>query len=203
MKSKDNLLERLKVLPHFNKKTLVQLGQEFSLKVSTLDTYISRYLKYREIYKLKNGIYTTADFFDKNKGNIAYTFYLANICRPSSYLSSWTALQYYNLTTEATYPVTSVSLKTTKKYSTKVGDFFYQSISPKYFTDFSLKKDKFDFYIASPSKALFDLLYFRENGFRGFDKKNIPKLLEELRIDFEEMGVGEQDNFYKLINNLK
>ena len=43
----------------------------------------------------------SADFFDKNRSDISYSFYLANIIRTPSYVSSWAALQYYNLTTEA------------------------------------------------------------------------------------------------------
>ena len=32
---------------------------------------------------------------------------------------------------------------------------------------------KFDFFIASPAKALFDLLYFRTNQFRGLNSENV------------------------------
>ncbi|KKT74107.1 MAG: hypothetical protein UW70_C0066G0001, partial [Candidatus Peregrinibacteria bacterium GW2011_GWA2_44_7] len=105
-KSKKNLLEQLKSLPHFSKNTVYQLGKQLGLKDSTVETYISRFLKYKEIYRLKNGLYVSADFFDKNKNDISYPFYLANIIRTPSYISSWAALQYYNLTTEAIRSIT-------------------------------------------------------------------------------------------------
>ncbi len=199
MKSKKNLLEQLKSLPYFDKNTVYQLGKQLGLKDTTVDTYISRFLKYKEILQLKNGLYMSADFFDKNRNDISYSFYLANIIRTPSYVSSWAALQYYNLTTEAIHSVTSVTSKITRDYQTKAGNFAYQSIKKELFSDFSLAKGKFDFFIASPSKALFDLLYFRTRQFRGVPLEKIKTLVKELRIDIDEMDKEEQKKFYTMI----
>lgn len=200
MKSKKNLLEQLKTLPYFNRNTVYQLGEQLGLKDSSINTYISRFLKYKEIFQFKNGLYVSTDFFEKNKSDISYSFYLANIIRTPSYISSWTALQYYNLATEVIHSITSITLKVTREYQTKAGNFTYQSIKKDFFSDFFLVKGKFDFYIASPSKALFDLLYFRTRQFKGLDLDNIKKIIEELRIDFDEMDKVEQEKFYSLIN---
>jgi predicted transcriptional regulator of viral defense system len=199
MKSKNNLIEQLKNLPHFTKNTVYQLGIQLGLKDSTVDTYISRFLKYKEIYRLKNGLYVSADFFDKNKNDISYSFYLANILRTPSYVSSWAALQYYNLTTEAIHSITSVTQKVTREYQTKVGNFTYQSIDKELFSDFSLAKGRFDFFIASPSKALFDLLYFRTSQFKGLSTENIKAMIAELRVDVDEMNKEELIKFYSMI----
>lgn len=199
MKSKRNLLDQLNLLPYFHKKDVYQLGKQLLLTVTTVDTYIGRYLKYKEIIKLKNGLYVSAVYFEKYKGDISYSFYLANILRTPSYVSSWAALQYYDLVTEAIHSVTSVSLKVTREYQTRVGSFSYQSIDKKLFTDFSLGKGKFDFFIASPAKALFDLLYFRTRQFRGVAINEIKPMIEELRIDFDEMDINEQDKFNLMI----
>lgn len=202
MKSKNNLLEQLKTLPHFSKNSVYQLGKQLGLEDSTVNTYISRFLKYKDIYRLKNGLYVSADFFDKNKNDISYSFYLANVIRTPSYISSWAALQYYNLATEAIHSITSVTPKVTREYQTRAGNFSYQSIHKNLFTDFSLAKGKFDFYIASPSKALFDLLYFRTNQFRSVNQENIKTLIGELRIDFDEMNKEEQEKFYSMIKKI-
>lgn len=199
MKGKKNLLFQLNSLPHFDKNTVYQLGKELGLKDPTVDTYISRFLKYKEIFQLKKGLYVSTDFFDKNRNDISYPFYLANIIRTPSYVSSWGALQYYNLTTEAIHSVTSVTPKVTRDYRTKAGNFTYQSIKKELFSDFSLAKGKFDFFIASPSKALFDLLYFRTRQFRGVPLEKIKTLVEELRIDIGEMDKKELTKFYTMI----
>ena len=67
------------------------------------------------------------------------------------------------------------------------------------FSDFFLVKGRFDFYIASPSKALFDLLYFRTRQFRGVKIENLKTLIEELRVDIDEMDATEQKKFYESI----
>jgi len=199
MKSRKNLIEQLKFLPHFGKSTIYQLGIQLGLKDSTVNTYISRFLRCKEIIQLKRGMYVSTDFFEENKNDVSYLFYLANIIRTPSYVSSWTALQYYNLTTEAIRSVTSVTLKVTRDYQIKPGNFSYQSIKKELFSGFSLTKGKFDFFIASPSKALFDLLYFKTHQFRGITLEKIKALIEELRIDIDEMDKTEQKKFYKMI----
>lgn len=207
MKSK-NLLEQLKALPFFEKDTAMQLARPLGLKGKTVNTYISRYLKHNEMFQLKKGLYVSRDFFQKNKDDISYLFYLANVLRKPSYVSAWTALQYYNLTTEAIYGIISVTLKVTRSYETKGGTFSYHSIQKDRFTDFLLVKGhseslnkKFDFFIASPSKALFDLLYFRTRQFRQMSTEEIMSLIEELRIDFDDMGKIEQKRFFQMIKH--
>ncbi len=199
MKGKKNLLEQLKNMPYFGKDTVHQLGGQLGLKTTTVDTYISRFLKYNEIFQLKRGLYVSVDFYNKNRGDIAYPFYLANIIRKPSYLSSWAALQYYNLTTESIHAITSVTQKATRTYDTKVGNFSYQSIQKELFADFSSVEGKFNFFIASPAKALFDLFYFKTHQFRGIRIENIKPLVNELRIDIDEMDKSEQDKFYEMI----
>ncbi|MBU0707570.1 hypothetical protein KKG41_04325 [Patescibacteria group bacterium] len=200
MKSKKNLLEQLKNLPYFSKSSVYLLGTQLGIKKSTVDTYISRFLGFREIFQLKRAVYVSSDFYNRNKDNISYSFYLANVIRTPSYISSWAALQYYNLTTEAIHSITSVTPQVTREYHTKVGSFAYQSIKKDLFSGSSLVKSKFDFFIASPSKALFDLLYFRTRQFRGMNRKNINALIKELRIDVDEMEMVEIQKFYTLIN---
>lgn len=199
MKSKKNLLEQLKSLPYFDKKTVSQLGNQLGLREVTVNTYISRFLKHKEILQLKGGLYVSADFFAKNKDDISYSFYLANVLRTPSYVSSWAALQYYNLTTEAIRSITSVTPKATRTYESKAGTFSYQSIKKELFSDYSLTKGKFGFFIGSPSKALFDLLYFRVNQFRGVKLEEVRNLVEELRVDIDEMDKEEQSKFYEKV----
>ncbi len=201
MKYREILLEQLKSQPYFDKKAVYQLSEQYGLKSTTVDTYISRSLKRRDIIPLKNGLYVSADFYDNNKHDISYSFYIANILRSPSYVSSWTALQYYNLTTEAIHTIISITPQVTRGYKTKLGTFMYQSIQPELWSDFSLIKGGFEFFIASPAKALFDLLYFKTRQFRGIYFKNIPALVAELRIDLEDMKQEEQKAFLAMVKS--
>lgn len=199
MKYREVLLEQLKTMPYFAKEAVIQLGGQYGIKETTIDSYIVRSLRCKDLLSLKRGLYITSDFYNKNKGDISYTFYLANILRRPSYVSSWTALQYYNLTTEIIHTVTSITPKITRSYVTKTNTFSYQSIKKELFSDFSLVKGTFDFFIASPSKALFDLLYFKTNQFRSVKLEAIDALVEGLRIDIDEMDESEHAKFYALV----
>ncbi len=202
MKSRNNLIEQLKPLPYFDKNTVYQLGRQLGLENTTVDTYISRFLKYKEILQLKNGLYVSASFYGINRSDISYTFYLANVIRKPSYVSSWAALQYYNLAAEAIHSVTSVTTKVTRDYQTKAGNFEYRSIKKDLFSGFSLGKGKFDYFMASPSKALFDLLYFRTYQFRGLTIEKIKTLIGGLRIDIDEMNKEEQEKFFAMLEGM-
>lgn len=199
MKYREILIEQLKTMPYFAKEAILQFGAQYGIKEATIDSYITRSLACKDILPLKRGLYVASDFYNKNKGDISYTFYLANILRTPSYVSSWTALQYYNLTTEIIHTITSVTPKLTRSFVTKAGALTYQSMKKELFSDFSLVKGKFDFFIATPSKALFDLLYLRTNQFRGMRFEEIDACIESLRIDIDEMDSAERIKFYALV----
>ena len=199
MKGSSNLIEGLKLMPHFTKDSVQQLGMQLGLSHATIDTYISRFLKRRQLHQLKKGLYVSADFLEKNRNDDSYAFYLGNILRKPSYISSWSALQYYDLTTDTILTVTSVTPKVTRSYETRAGTFTYQSINKELFSGFLLIKGTFDFFIATPAKALFDLLYFRTRQFRGTSLDKIMHLIKELRIDFDEMESSEQKKFHVMI----
>ncbi len=199
MKYREVIIEQLKNQPYFTKQAVFQLAEGYSIKKSTISSYVVRSLACKDIIQLKRGVYVTTDFYTKNKMDASYIFYLANILRSPSYVSSWAALQYYDLATEAIYGVTSITQKVTRKYETKIGSFSYQSIQKELFSNFALVKGRFDFFIASPSKALFDLLYFRTKQFRGITFDMIDPMVEDLRIDIDEMDEKEKANFYLLV----
>ncbi len=201
MKCKKNILHQLETMPYFSKSDVFHLGKQLGLKETTINTYVSRFLKHKEILQLKRATYVSSDFFNKNKDNISYLFYLSNIIRTPSYITSWSALQYYNLATESIRSIISVTPNVTRSYKTKAGSFIYHSIKRNIFTDFSLVEGEFCFFIASPAKALFDLLYFKTNQFRGVNSKIVYNLIKELRIDIEEMKIEDKKKFDTMIKN--
>ena len=200
--AKTNLIEELKPLPYFNKDRILQLGKnkkKYNLTDNTINTYISRFLKHKEIIPLKRGMYINTDFYNNNKNNISYFYFLANILRKPSYVSSWTALQYYSLTTEIIHTITSVTFKITRNYKTKIGTFSYQSINKDIFSDFYLVNKEFDFFIATPAKALFDFLYFKTKQFKGLRFNDIDALISDLRIEITDLEKNERNKFYSMV----
>ena len=199
MKYREGIINQLKKQPFFTKQAFFQIAKNYPVKDSTINSYIVRSTARKDIIQLKRGLYITSDFYIANKNNTSYLFYIANVMRAPSYVSSWTALQYYNLTTEIINTVTSVTEKITRDYETKVATFSYHSINKSFFNDFVLVKGEFEFFIATPSKALFDLLYFKTNQFKSITFDQIDPLIESLRIDIDEMEILEKEKFYTLV----
>lgn len=201
MKYRDIFIEQLKSLPYFSKAVISQLNKQYGLKDTTVDTYISRALTRRDLIRLKKGLYVPASFHERNTGDISYTFYLANVIRTPSYVSSWTALQYYDLTTEGIASIISMTPKITRTYNNKVGNFVYHSLNQKLFFGSVLIKENFNFFIATPAKALFDLLYLRTRQFRGVRFKMMRGIIDDLRIEIDEMAAKERKVFYKMMKD--
>lgn len=201
MKKREKLLNLVKDFPHFNKKTIKELCLKHNLSLATADSYIHKSIKNNEIIPLKNGVYVTKKFYDENIEDIGYIFYLANQLRKPSYISSWIALDYYNMTTNVINTITSITTKTTRDYSNEAGNFIYNSIKNELFKGFSLIESRlgFKYLIASPAKALFDLIYLSTNQFKTPE----PKILKRLRIDTNEMNKKEKNKFKKLLKENK
>lgn len=161
-------------------------------------------MKNGEILSLKRNYYVTRFFYEKYKTDTSYLFSLSNALLKPSYVSLESALQYYGLFAEAVnYVVTSATLKLPREFKNRTGRYSYRKINEKLFTDFkiveqesSTNKNKFNFAIALPYKAIFDYLYYRTNRFT----KNVHSdLLEELRIDTDSLSQDEKGKLKELI----
>ena len=114
---------------------------------------------------------------------------IANHLYGPSYVSLESALSYHNLIPERVYRVRSVTMKRFKMYDTPLGVFEYRSVSPEYFSigiQQQFTQGNTAFLIASPEKALCDLIVL-SSGLRLQSSKAVKIYLEEnLRIDLFE-----------------
>jgi predicted transcriptional regulator of viral defense system len=87
----------------------------------------------------------------------------------NSYISLEYALNYYNLIPEVPQKITLVTTARCETVSTPVGSFAYRQIQPTLFDGYELKESMLperSVKIASPTKALFDFIYF-SNRFKS------------------------------------
>ena len=170
------------------------------LKKPSLYQKISRSLKKGSIIKLKKGFYTSKEYKEAHSSDPNYFYYLANILRHPSYVSGTYVLQNYGILTDITYPITSITTKTSRKYSNKLGDFIYYSISPKLYTGYQrlLYKDE-PIYVASVAKALFDYLYLKYFITKFSSEEIISR--ERLNLEnFNKKDISEFEKYCKLSN---
>lgn len=138
-----------------------------------------------ELIRLKRGLYIVA--------NSAPNLYLtANHLYGPSYVSRESALRYYGLIPEHVTTVTSVTTLRSKNFQNKLGYFSYQCLPEDYYRlDIRIQTEgDVCFQIATPEKALADLVVLT-SGLRLRYKKEILEYLEQdLRLDM--------DAFYKM-----
>ena len=141
---------------------------------------IGRMVKNNEIFPVVKGLYET----DRTTSGYLLA---GSICGPS-YLSFEFALSYYGLIPEAVYVFASATFKKrkNKSYDTLFGKFCYRDVPAAVFPlEVKLCSEKdYDFMIASPEKALCDMLYAKPPVKNQKQLKSL--LFEDMRIDRTE-----------------
>jgi len=114
---------------------------------------------------------------------------IANNLLGPSYISYEYALSYYNLIPERVEEISSVTTKRSKAFSTEYGVYSYTHMKKELFTIGIniLSSKQGNFMIASKEKALCDKIYALK-GVKIRSKKAMREfLLDDLRIDFDEI----------------
>jgi len=130
------------------------------------------------LVRLRQGYYT----FPEYKSKPDFTFYFANRIYRPSYVSLHTALAFYGMIPEAVVQITSVCPLKTVDFNNDFGSFSYKSVHSRLMFGYDLKPiaDGRTVQLASPEKALLDLLYL-------YPFYNTEIELEGLRLDEDFM----------------
>lgn len=146
---------------------------------------VSRLEKDGYLIRLKKGLFVVSPEFSNN--TISKEL-IANQLYGPSYVSLESALSFYGLIPERVFSVLSVMPKRKKIYSTPLGEFEFMTVPEKYFSIGIVQKvieNSYAFLIASPEKALCDIIMIK-SGIRFQSLKALKiYLLDDLRIDFD------------------
>ena len=152
---------------------------------------IRHWLKTKALLRVKKGIYV----FGQNSIRGPYCLeHLANIIYGPSVISLEYALSFYGWIPERVYEITSVTTGRNKIFDTPLGRFNYRhqkyQIFPYGITDIVIQDRHV--LMASPEKALLDLLYFSKPIFKNQHEFD-THLFENLRIDEEQFEKSKYD----------
>jgi hypothetical protein len=153
---------------------------------------LSRWVKSWRIYQLRRGLYVVAPPYQKVK---PHPFLIANHLQRASYVSLQTALAYYGLIPETVTSTVSVTAGRPEHLETPLGVFDFRHIKPQLLTGYQM----IDFggqsaFLASPEKALLDLIYLQPGGENAFFLQELrlqnldrldPDLLKKLAVGFD------------------
>ena len=141
------------------------------------------------IIRLKRGLYVVNPELSRKTLSSEL---IANHLYTPSYISMSTALRYYGLIPEAVYVNQSMTVKHSRSFQTPVGSYEYKYISREVFSIGvrSMYKDDHAFLIASPEKALCDLI-------ANSSKVNL-RYIKDVEIYLEQDIRMDMDEFYKM-----
>ena len=111
-----------------------------------------------KLIRLKKGMYVVSP--DVNKQLLSIELIANHIYGPS-YVSMESALRYYGLIPEQVYTVRSMIAGRSKKFENSIGNFEYITVDERYYPiGITQQKveNKYNFLIASPEKALCDMI---------------------------------------------
>lgn len=152
------------------------------------------------IIRLKRGLYVCSP----EVARVALsTELIANHLYAPSYLSMSSALRYYGLIPEAVYVTQSMTLKHSRDFDTPIGRFEYTHIFRDAFSIglTSLRKDGYAFVIATPEKALCDLVANSSGVNLRYPKEAAIYLEEDVRMelsDFRQMDSAVFEEYAKV-----
>jgi hypothetical protein len=140
-------------------------------------------IKNDELVSLRRGLYVPGR---KTELPIPESFLIANHLRGPSYVSLEAALSYWGFIPERTYEISSVTLKSSKKYKTPVGRFGYQQLPTPYYSYgiccVKLTPNQLVL-MASPEKAICDKIVLTPNINLRSIKQTRAFLLDDLRMN--------------------
>ncbi|MEI7677452.1 MAG: hypothetical protein WCJ03_11780 [Bacteroidales bacterium] len=175
---KTDLLKQFGIIP-FDKSTLSGVLNQYKSpkdKVSSLE-------KSDVLMRLKRGLYVVSPNFLNQPLSKEL---IANHLYGPSYVSLESALSYYGLIPERVHVERSMTIKRSRDFKTSLGTFNYVSVDKEYFKigiRQEIVDNKYAFLIASPEKALCDMIVYT-SGLRLQSAKAMRLYLEEdLRID--------------------
>ena len=148
-------------------------------KVSALE-------KKGDLIRLKQGLFA---LHPNLTGQLLSTELVANYIYGPSYISLQYALRFYGLIPERVYTVTSMTTRHSRVFYNSLGRFEYVHVDEKAFPIGvrAVTMDNATFLIASPEKALCDLIANISHLNLRYRKEILVWLEEDIRFDMDEL----------------
>jgi hypothetical protein len=139
---------------------------------------LTRWTKSGRVYQLRRGLYAIAPPYQKVK---PHPFLVANRMQRASYVSMQSALSFYGLIPDTVQMTLSVTAGRPESLGTPLGIYEFRHVKPKLLHGYRMAKfSGQQALVATPEKALLDLIYFLPSG-------DSEECLGELRLQNLEL----------------
>lgn len=138
-----------------------------------------------KVIRLKKGLYVVAPSVSRVALS---TELIANHIYAPSYVSMSSALRYYGLIPETVYTIQSMTIKHSRSFETPIGRFDYTFINREAFHIgiTSINKQSYAFLMATPEKALCDLIANSPQVNLRYAKDVEVYLEDDIRMDIDD-----------------
>ena len=140
-----------------------------------------------DLIRLKNGLYVVSPAISRKTLSSGL---IANHLYGPSYVSFETALSFYGLIPEKVYAVRSAVFKRARRFDNKIGRFEYVTVPQDYYpigVSRQIVDNECAYLLASPEKALCDLILTTPNLRLQSAKAMQIYLEEDMRMDFSAL----------------
>lgn len=164
--------------------------------ISGKNQKISQLERANEIIRLKRGLFVVSpEVSDKQLS----TELIANHIYMPSYISMSSALRYYGLIPETVYMAQSMTIKRSRQFDTPVGLFSYVCVPREVFHIglTNIVKSDFSFIIATPEKALCDLIANSPKVNLRYMNEARQYLEDDIRLDMDAFHQMNQTIFHE------
>jgi predicted transcriptional regulator of viral defense system len=123
---------------------------------------LSRWVKAGKIYQLRRGLYSLAPPYQRQQ---PHPFLVANHLQKASYVSLQSALSFYGLIPDVVHSTTSVSTGRPERLETPLGAYEFRHIKTALLFGYQrMEVGERGAFVATPEKALLDLIYLQPGG---------------------------------------
>lgn len=151
--------------------------------VARLDALLKRAVAHGEVVRIRRGFYCLSDRYQRRRP--FHPMDLASLIYGRSYISLESALSFHGWIPEAVPIITSVTLERSKAFDTPVGRFTFDRVpQDDLFAGVEeIPAGAGSFRLATPLKALADLVYVQKH-----DWKSVDPVLGSLRVEEEDLA---------------
>ena len=148
---------------------------------------ITYLLKKGDLIPIRRGLYIISPEY----GKFASTQVLASMIYSPSYLSLQSSLRYFGIIPEAIKGEVSVTTLRTNRFETRIGEFEYHNSLLKDFL-WGIRFAKIDasrqVRIASPIKALYDLIRYSVSNYKQKKYDELAEYLDLMRLNLDDFN---------------
>ena len=150
---------------------------------NSLSSNLRRWKGEDKILRIRQGWY----LFPDEAGRVDVRMAAAGKIYCPSYLSLEYVLSWHEIIPETVLALTSVSTLKTAVFDTPIGYYSYRHVSPNLFFGYKplQPRDGFPCFMATPEKALLDLLYFHPEYKSARDMENLRLDRDAMREEFD------------------